>query len=263
MLLNIDFLGKTLKPYGLLCTLGLIVAVAVAYILAHKKGLEIFDFTLVVIFTLIGALIGAKGLFLIVSWKDVCFIFQNYPLKEAIAAVIEGGFVFYGGLIGGIVAFLITMKIKKVNILDYATIFVLVLPLGHAFGRVGCFVAGCCYGVEYHGLFSHTYSSATDASTPLGVPLLPVQLIEAISLFVLFGIMLLVYLLPKHSNKVCYIYLLGYSILRFVLEFFRGDLERGLLFNLSTSQWVSIGIVVITIAYIAIVKCRRKQCKKE
>ncbi len=261
MLLVINFWGKTTHPYGLLCTLGIAVAIVVAYVLAHKRGLEIFDFTLVVIITLIGALIGAKGLFLIVSWSDVCLIFKTYPLDEAIVAVVEGGFVFYGGLMGGIIAFLIALKVKKVNLMDYANIFVLVLPLGHAFGRVGCFVAGCCYGVEYHGIFSYTYSSALDVSTPLGIPLLPVQLIEAISLFALFSVMLLVYLLPKHRNKVCYVYLFVYSMLRFVLEFFRGDLERGLLFKLSTSQWVSIAVILATTVYLIVSKCRRKANK--
>ena len=255
MMLLVSFLGGTIHTYGICCTIGIAVATVMGYILANKNGFEFFDFTLVVIITLLSALLGAKLLFLIVSWNMVCWIFQNYPLWQAVLSIVQGGFVFYGGLIGGTIGLIIIVKVKKVNFFDYASIFALVLPLGHAFGRVGCFFAGCCYGMEYNGFLSYTYTSALDVSTPLGVPLLPIQLIEAVSLLILFGISLVLYF-TKHRGKVCYIYLLGYANLRFILEFFRGDAERGLILGLSTSQWISVAIVLCTLIYIIVIKVR-------
>ncbi len=258
---DFNFLANKIHPYGVCCTLGIIVAAVVACVLARKKGFEFFDFALVIIITLVGALVGAKLLFLIVSWKSICDLFETYPTWQAILSIVQGGYVFYGGLIGGVLGLVITLKVKKAKFLDYANIFALVLPLGHAFGRVGCFFAGCCYGVEYEGFLSYTYSSALDISTPIGVPLLPIQLIEAVALLVLFAVMLWVYLSPKHQNKICYIYILGYSILRFVLEFFRGDVERGLLLRLSTSQWVSVCIVLATGIYMVVDRVRKNKAQ--
>lgn len=242
---SIIIFGKTIHLYGVFCMVGIVLAIIVAFILARKQGLEFFNFALVALVTLISAFFGAKLLFYIVSWKSVFLIFQSLSFIDAVMATLQGGFVFYGGLIGGIIGLFVILKIQKEDFFKYSNIYAVVLPLGHAFGRVGCFFAGCCYGIKHSGFLSYTYSNALDVSTPLGVPLLAVQLIEALALVVLFLILLLVYLKFSNNKIVSFLYMITYSILRFILEFFRGDLERGLLLNLSTSQWISLLIIIV------------------
>lgn len=263
MFSSFTIFGRTIHMYGVCCFVGIAISVVVVMLLAKRKNFEFFDFSLVVIITLLSALVGSKLVFFLVSWNSIVYIFQHHSFGVAVLSVMQGGFVFYGGLIGGIIGLFITAKVKKVDFFEYANIFALVLPLGHAFGRIGCFFAGCCYGIEHTGFLSFTYHTALDTSTPIGVPLLAVQLIESALLFILFiGLTFVYFKFPNHRNLVSYIYLFAYAILRFSLEFFRGDLERGLLLNLSTSQWISILIVVGLTVYIIVKNIKVNRNKK-
>lgn len=238
--------GREIPVYGICFYIGIFIAAGVALLISPKKKVERYEIAYSGVYTMIGAMLGSKLLFLAVTLKTI--IEENIPLE----AVIKGGFVFYGGLIGGILGLFIYCKIYKVQMAPICEIMATVLPLGHAFGRIGCFFAGCCYGIPYDGIFSCTYKY-TYGTTPLGIPLLPVQLIEAISLFIIFIIMLTVYL--KTKEKAGYsvaLYLCMYPVLRFALEFFRGDSERGGLLFLSTSQWVSVLLLCISTVYFVI-----------
>ncbi len=237
----ITVFGKAIPLYGLFCVLGATVGVIVAFFLLKKRKIEKFDFACAAIFILVGVLVGAKLLFVLVSIEDI--IRYNITFMQ----IMQGGFVFYGGLIGGAFALWLYTKIYKENLKNYLDVCTAVIPLGHAFGRVGCFFGGCCYGMEYDGWLSYTYTSSLNPNTPLGVPLLPIQLIEAACLLLLFAVTLTVYLKTKPTFNVYYVYFIGYAIIRFILEFFRGDKERGG-FLLSTSQWISVLIIVAVVA---------------
>lgn len=257
----INLFGKTIHLYGILSFIGLALAVALVIILAKKEKFEFFDFTLVIIVTLVSALVGAKLLFVIVSWNTIVDIFKQYPFIDALMSIIQGGFVFYGGLLGGGLGLFIFTKCRKESMFKYTNLFTMALPLGHAFGRVGCFIAGCCYGMPYDGFLSYTYNYQTfDASTPIGIPLLPVQLIEAAALLLLFTVLIVIYFkAPAKKNWITGIYMVAYAVLRFILEFFRGDKERGLFLGLSTSQWISIAIVVVVAVLVTISILKKKK----
>lgn len=137
-------------------------------------------------------------------------------------------------------------------------IFSVVLPLGHAVGRVGCFFGGCCYGICYDGPFAVYYSDAAGL-TPLHTPLLPIQLIEAVALLILFIIQLHLYGRKDKQGKLVQSYLLSYALIRFILEFFRGDTARGKLFFLSTSQWISLLVLSALALYLLLNKQRQKK----
>ena len=217
------------------------MAVLFGFLLAKKKKVDLFDFLCCVVYTMIGALIVAKLLFVLVSLREII------QLKLNIIEVIKGGFVFYGGLLGGALGIWIYAKQFRTPVRGYVDIFAAVLPLGHACGRVGCFFAGCCYGMEYDGCCSVVYKTSTTLLTPLGVPLLPIQLIEAACLVVLFVVLMLLLCKAKvKEGNLALIYALSYAVLRFILEFFRGDKERGV-FLLSTSQYISLVIVAVVI----------------
>ena len=233
--------GKTIPLYGVCFYGGIALAVLFGFLLAKKKKVDLFNFLCCVVYTMIGAMIGAKLLFILVSLREII------QLKLNIIEVIKGGFVFYGGLLGGALGIWIYAKQFREPVRGYVDIFATVLPLGHAFGRVGCFFAGCCYGMEYDGCCSVVYETSTTLFTPLGVPLLPIQLIEAVCLIVVFAVLIILFFKNKqHDGKIALIYALSYAVLRFILEFFRGDKDRGV-FLLSTSQYISLAIVAVVI----------------
>lgn len=238
--------GREIPVYGVCFFLGIFIAAGVALLISPKKKVERYEVAYSGVYTMIGAMLGSKLLFIAVTLKTI--IEEKIPLE----AIIKGGFVFYGGLIGGIIGLFIYCKIYKVPMAPICEIMATVLPLGHAFGRVGCFFAGCCYGIPHNGSFSYTYKY-TYGTTPLGVPLLPVQLIEAISLLAIFVFMLTVYLKTKEKTGYAVALYMGmYPVLRFILEFFRGDSERGGFLFLSTSQWVSVLLLCISTVYFII-----------
>lgn len=226
--------------YGLSIFLGAVIVTITGIILCKKFSLNTDDFLLILSTTGLGAMLGAKILYLIVDFKRINF----YKLTDLnyINQLMSSGFVFYGGLIGGAYAFYLCKKIYKIEIKNYASIFVVLIPLSHFFGRIGCHLAGCCYGIRiYTKKFpSRLYQFSNIA--PNNITLFPVQLFEAFLNLGLF--VFLLYLLLKNKNKILEIYLIFYSIIRFFLEFLRGDIERGNILFLSTSQFISILLII-------------------
>ena len=163
----------------------------------------------------------------------------------------------YGGLIGAIAFMFLAKAIHKIDIIKYIREFIFAFPLAHGFGRIGCFLAGCCYGVPYHGHFSVVFPEGSLA--PAGIELFPVQIFEAIFLFVIFGILLFAKL--KFSFKYpVELYFLLYGILRIITESLRFDEMRGKLLGISTSQWISF--ILIGYAIISIIVKRRLAKRK-
>jgi phosphatidylglycerol:prolipoprotein diacylglycerol transferase len=179
-------------------------------------------------------------------------IIENYEFyssdKETMLYSLFGGYVFYGGLIGGIIMGMVYGKIFKINPIKLVDIYAPLIPLIHGFGRVGCFFAGCCYGApsEKYGVYFDALGGA-----PLGVKLFPIQLVEAGINFIVFAV-LLIFAIKKifKLGGITGAYLSIYAVERFILEFFRYDSIRGGLLGISTSQWISIILFPIGIALI-------------
>ncbi len=243
--------------YGALYFVGIAVAAVVAIFICKKRELPRYDIVYSAVYSMIGAAVGAKLLFIIVSLPKV--IALGYGLFDTLIILMSGGFVFYGGFIGGFLGLLIYVKQFKMKLLPFIDVYAAVVPLGHAFGRVGCLFGGCCYGMEYRGPFAVVYHSSMNMSTPLNTPLLPMQLIEATGLLIIFAVVLTVYLKGAKPGTVPVVYVLCYSIMRFALEFLRSDSERGSFSGLSTSQWISLAL--ITIVVISVIFYRLKKAK--
>lgn len=187
--------------------------------------------------------IGAKVFFLMVSSQNKA---TEYLYNDSFW--LGGGFVFYGGLIFGLTFYFIYSLWLKKFPFEESKMLVPGLVFGHAIGRMGCFLAGCCYGsqcdlpwaVHMHGEWIH-----------------PVQLYETLGLLVI-GYFALKWVNQKRDNfDVMTRYLLTYSLLRFVVEHFRGDKIRGLYwFDLSTSQMISIALFIATIAAVLVKKIK-------
>ena len=237
-----------------------------------------YDVVCSAVYALIMGVLGAKVLFLIVSMPQVIEAFklvgETIPgtndvitYSDVIIALIKGGFVFYGGFIGGALGLFIYVKQFKMDLGSFAGFYAVVLPLGHAIGRIGCFLGGCCYGIEYDGPFSYTYPEGVLKYTtePVGVPRFPVQLFEALCLFILFAVLIIIYYKVEKHNLICTItYALGYAVIRFSLEFLRGDVERGGIGPISTSQLISLIIFAIALtSLILTIVSEKKKAKMQ
>ena len=181
----------------------------------------------------------------------------RHPVRSGL---IESGFVFYGGLIGGALGYFVGIKISRCSFRDFLNIFAFAIPYIHAWGRVGCFCAGCCYGINYDGPFAIHYTNPV-SDVACGPGIFPVQLLEALLLFV-FALVILILLLRDrvHNDSLFLWYALYYSIVRFCLEYLRGDEARGSLqmgaISLSVSQIISL---IIFISVIPILTLKRKK----
>jgi phosphatidylglycerol:prolipoprotein diacylglycerol transferase len=156
-----------------------------------------------------------------------------------------GEMVFYGGLFGGMLGMLVYCLVFQADVLSLFDIYAPAVLIGHFFGRVGCFLHGCCYGVETAAFpFAVTYPQSS-LSAPSGIPLVPVPLIEAAFLLVMFVFVTYLYLRTDKKGLCAVVYFASYAAARFVLEFFRGDDYRGVYLGFSTSQAISVLILVM------------------
>lgn len=243
--------GKEFSTYGL-CAIAGGIAIVVYYFLQCKftkknaaVKVEYRDMVFMLVYAAVGLLIGAKLLFLITSADFVWYSDKDFWENLWIWAVkiVSGGLVFYGGLIGAIAGSFVYMRRYKAPYSEMLDIGISGVPLFHAFGRVGCFLGGCCYGMEYHGPFAVVYPEGSLGGAPAGVELLPVQLIETALNLILWAALVIVYRRTSRRWFTSGVYLVSYGIIRFTLEFFRGDLIRGHVSVLSSSQLISIFIV--------------------
>lgn len=240
-----ELFGKTIGTYMVAALLGIFAAGIFSCRAAKKRGYDENDMIVLLLVSCIGVLLGSHVLFALTNWNALLIFFSHLP--EIIAAgelvdsflAVFGGSVFYGGLLGGILAgFLYARRRKeKLNLAAYTDMVAPAVPLFHMFGRIGCFLGGCCYGVEsdFGFVFEHSLVEAAN-----GVRRFPVQLAEAGFNLLLFVV--LAWLLKKGfcKGKLFLLYLLAYSVGRFVLEFWRGDAYRGFLFGVSISQFISV-----------------------
>lgn len=253
--------GKEIPTYGLCMLVGIAIAFLIAYLDVRKRKLNLYNLIIIATCALFTGLIGARVLFLFVSAEGGIKGVIDRVLQGDFTDITQGGLVFYGGLIGGVAGTLIGKKIAcvKKEFSGYCSAAILALPIGHACGRVGCHLAGCCYGAPYDGRFAVTFPGVPE-------PRFPVQLTEAGLNVVLFLILLGLSMLKRPGYFMVYAYLVLYAIERFSLEFLRGDEIRGIANGLSTSQWISIVLFVIGAAGIVYNLVRTKkidECQTE
>jgi len=180
--------------------------------------------------------------------------------------LVRAGGVFYGGLIGALAATVILLRRYQLPFFKVADVLVPSVALGHFFGRLGCFSAGCCYGracaPAWGVVFTHRLASEI-SGTPLGVPLIPTQLYEAAFNFTNYLFLAWLFRRRLRPGSVLGAYLVTYGIARFVIEFFRGDADRGFVLSgmLSTSQAIAGVMVPLGIAILVWVRHRHEEVK--
>lgn len=223
----------TIHGYGLMIGIGVAVALLVGDYRAKKKGLNgdlIYGLTIT---TVILGFLCARVLFILTEWKAF--------VQDPKSFITGSGFVVYGGIIGGLLVIYGYCKIKKMDFFSYLDLMIPSVALAQGFGRIGCFLAGCCYGKETDCFLGVIFTHS--AYAPNGVKLLPSQLFMAAGDFVIAAILIWYAAKKPLKGKVSALYLILYSIGRFLVEFTRND-DRGSVGMLSTSQF--IGIFILT-----------------
>ncbi len=190
-----------------------------------------------------GGLVGARALFILTNWQD----FANGT--RSVWALWEGGMVFLGGFFGGLGAFMLALKKSKIRLSLGLATAAPALCFAHTIGRLGCLANGCCHGLPTDLPWGITFTDPLSAAHPLNIPLHPSQLYEVFGLVVL-GIALLGLVRRSKDGldewRVVALYLGGYGLLRFIVEFTRGDTLRGSWAELSTSQWIGICLFLVS-----------------
>lgn len=244
----------TLYGYGLMIAIGVIAAYMSAEYRAKRKGLNhelIFNLT---IWCLVGGILGAKLLYLITQINSII----DDP-KQLLN--VSKGFVVYGGIIGGILAGFLFCKKNKINFLKYFDLVMPSIALAQGFGRIGCIFAGCCYGEKANSGFGITFHESEFA--PNNISLIPTQPISSILNFLNFFVLITLAKRTKADGQIAGFYLVFYSAGRFIIEFFRGDLERGKIGALSTSQFIAVFLFFIGLGIIFITGYRAKKATVE
>lgn len=247
-------IGKIHIPlYGTCILTGIFLAGLICWYMCKKRQQDFLNLILISTVVIAAGFTGAKLLYILVS----------YPLKDFFKVIwslivpknstdLAAGFVFYGGLILGFPAYFLGVKLAKCKTFEYGDYFAFAIPLVHGFGRLGCFCAGCCYGIPYEGIFAVHYKHPL-SSVPTDTGIFPVQLVEAFCLIILALVILCLFI--KNKKQLFFVYIFSYCVIRFILEKFRFDYERGSFGIFSTSQIISMaGFVISLIIFVLINK---------
>lgn len=263
--------GLPIKTYGFCMALGFLAAWQVLSWLCRRTGRQPEPLSNLLMLMLFSGIIGARIEYVREFWGRE---FASDPLSAF--KIWQGGLVFYGGLILAIAAFFIWCRVRRERMAPVADLFVTVIPLAHAFGRVGCFFFGCCYGRESAcacAVAFPRHSPAWNAQVEAGrilqsaqssLPVLPTQLFEAAAVLCLFSALMFVFLRnwKRRPGFTTGCYFAGYACIRFSIEFLRDDMRQHF-GAVSIGQAVSIGLFVlgITFMFVSLLRSRAENCK--
>ncbi len=238
----------TLHSFGLMMALGFLAALLAMRRLARGTHRDSDYLSRLLVWLMVGGLAGSRLAYVLEHWRNE---FSGRPLD--IFRIDQGGLMFYGGVIGAIVAIFVFAHRRREHPLEILDLAAAVLPLGHAFGRMGCFLNGCCYGRCTQGPLAvrfpagsfpwhdHLRQGIIASEATHSLPIVPTQLLEMGANLALFALLFAVGLRHPRRGSITGLYLLLYPVIRFIMEIFRGD-PRMTLGALSVGQVISLGL---------------------
>jgi len=248
---SFEVFGLDIHFYSIFFMFGLIAGcLMMVYGNKHMKKYReaLFD---CYIYIMVGIMVGAKLLYFLVNINeyinDITRIWTD----------LRRGFLFYGGLIGAILAALLYFRKKNLPIWQFVDNAAPAIPLGHAIGRIGCIFAGCCYGSPTDLPWGIIYPDSCPIA-PGGVALHPFPIYELIYNLLLFGFIVLMRNKVKIQGRMMAIYLMGYGIGRFCLDQFRGDYVQTI-WVFSTAQLISLGTILAGVLLFFLVKLKKER----
>ena len=236
----------TLPSYAVLAVLGGLAIILFLYFRIDKFCLPFTDFIKMFAISLAFGFLGSRIVYI---FSRLPWLLNNFSLQHLFSTIIGGGLVFYGGLLGVLFGIYLYCKKHCISRKNIYNMIAPAIPLFHAFGRIGCFMSGCCYGIELKEPF-----------TLFGIiqfARIPTQLIEALFEFLLFIVILILQKKYPEKNHLKF-YMITYAIFRLFIEFFRGDMIRGFYFGFSTSQIIALGVL----SFYLVIKIKEKITSK-
>lgn len=222
----------TVHGYGAMIAFGIICCIFMGMYRAKKRDMNaeaVLDIAIVGVFF---GYIGAKLLYVIVELPH----FIEHPMD----IIASNGFVVYGGIIAGALAAIVYCRKKELAFMEYFDLCVPSIAIAQGFGRLGCFLAGCCYGRQTDAWYGVVFPAGSMA--PAGVKVIPTQIVSSLGDFLIMGFLLMYSCRAKYTGNVGAMYMLLYGLGRFFIEYLRND-DRGAVGIFSTSQMISIVIV--------------------
>jgi len=272
----------TLRTYGLFIALGFLAALGVASHLRRREGLPTEHLSNLALWMIGTGIVFARAAYVIEHWKKE---FADVPFT-AVLRIDQGGLMFFGGFIGALLTLVLYAKLRRESFLGLADLLAVVLPLGHAFGRIGCFFFGCCHGKitvsgmnicfpknspawNLHTQMFHdnpdaipyfSRASAAQCLNHQSLPVVPTQLIEAAANFLVFFLLFFLYRRPNRATGfITGLYLMLYAVLRFAIENLRGDIRATPLLSLSIAQTIGLGTFLLGAIITAFALCRARR----
>jgi phosphatidylglycerol:prolipoprotein diacylglycerol transferase len=235
-----------IPTYGVLVALAFLAALWIAGRLARQAGIPAEPVTNLGIYCALAGIAGAKLMMFLVDWP----YYKQHPGEVFSLATLRAGGVFYGGLLAAIAIAVWYMRRTRLPGLATADVFAPAIALGHGIGRIGCFMAGCCWGIACQRPWAVTFRDPAAqelVGVPLDQPLHPTQLYEAFAEFCIFGFLYWRFHKPHRKGAILAMYMLLYPFARFVVEFFRdhGVEPRPFGGFLNTEQWISMGLMAV------------------
>lgn len=231
------------STYGVMVTLGFLLGLWMTVRLGRKTGLDPDTVVNLGIYVALAALIGAKLLMIV---ADAGYYFRH-PAELFTLTTFRAGGIFFGGLIAALLVALLYLRRRGLPGLVVADTFTPGLALGHAIGRMGCFLAGCCWGQRCDLPWAVTFTNPLAREmfgTPLWIPLHPAQLYESVAVLALFVVVYRRFHRPHGPGRLIGLYLTGYAVVRFLLEFVRAhDESNPLLGPLVFQQWLALALL--------------------
>ncbi|HSY43327.1 MAG TPA: prolipoprotein diacylglyceryl transferase [Candidatus Acidoferrum sp.] len=256
-----EFGPLTIHWYGVMIAIAFLAGLWTAIGRARRENIPGENIADVVLWLMIGSILGARTAYVTTYWHEE---FAGQPITE-IFAVWHGGLVYYGGLIGGIVAGVAYICWRRMPLWKTADVLAPSIALGSFFGRAGCLLNGCCYGRQTNLPWAITFTNPQAhelSGTPLNVPLHPTQIYDGLLNLALYAFLAWLFRRKKFDGEIFATYLICYSITRSIVECFRGDytsLHYHL--GLSPAQWVSVPMFIIGLALAAFLS-RRGEVKE-
>jgi phosphatidylglycerol:prolipoprotein diacylglycerol transferase len=246
--------GITVYSYGFMIALGSIAGVAYMVVQGKKEvGLTFDQANALFLCIFAAAFIGGK---VFLFFEDTAY-YLDHPKR-----LLTGrGFVFYGSFLFTIPAMLWYFKKQKLNTFKMLDIMAITTCLVHFFGRLGCFMAGCCYGKPTDLFFGVTFTDKACYADPLNTPLFPTQLAEAGYILLIMIVLLTVRERRAFNGQLFLLYIMSYAFGRSVLEIYRGDTKRGFIIDnyISHSQFIACLLILAGLYFYIVLLKKNKR----
>lgn len=239
----IQFGSLTISWYGILVASGFGMGVWTASRRARREGLSEEHVIALCNWLILGAIVGSRLWYVMSNWSEY-FTHNNY---QEIFIIWHGGLVFYGGLVGAVLTGWLHVRYHKLPFWKLADLLAPSLALGHFFGRLGCLMNGCCYGKPTDCVWAIHFPAEHETG---GAGVHPTQIYEALANLGFSFVLAWLFRHKKYDGQVFSIYLIGYAILRFCVEHYRGDYSTYYLGGqLTPAQVFSIPMLVLGLVF--------------